>query len=414
MRVDPRERSSDGEAAWIIVLGLWGVFAIIGAVKLGTHPYRHSSFFIYQAGAEAWLAGGSPYDPSPYPPEARTDEPPLFRYSPPFAAAMTPFAALPIRLASVVWVLGSLGALLYACRRLFHAVEGSDGTKGEEAAFLLVALGGAIRPTLSGNAHVLAAACTVFAAAAVIERKYWQAAFALPFAIFAKAAPLVFGGLLAIAKPWATIPRFGLALVATAAIPALVHGPTDAREVYARWFSHLSESNADRWPSFRDLWLVWETSGIPFSVTAYRGLQVALGLFTLVAVVVFLRSTASWPRRVLAITGLAQAYLLLCGPAVEFTQFVVAAPWLGLALIHARRNGRDFPLAVAATTFSLILGNSPVERTLVRALGSDWPKAACTFGALLFAIYVIRNGVRPFPAYVAPPDGSPEARPATT
>lgn len=413
MRDDARGPYSAGRDALTIVLLFWGALGIVGAIKLGSHPYRHSSFFIYQAGAEAWLAGGSPYDPSPYPPEARIDEPPLFRYSPPFAAAMAPFAALPIRLASVLWVLGSLGALLYACRRLFRAVEGPDGTKNEEAVFLVVALGGAIRPTLSGNAHVLAAACTVFAAAAVIERKYWQAAFALPFAIFAKAAPLVFGGLLALAKPWATIPRFCVALLAAAATPILIHGPSDARAVYARWFSHLAESNAERWPSFRDLWLVWETSGIPFSLNGYRALQAGLGLLTLAAVVVFARSSAPWPRRVLAITGLAQAYLLLCGPAVEFTQFVVIAPWLGLALIHARRSGRDIGLAAAAATFALILGNSPVERSLVRALGTDWPKAACTIGALLFAIYVLRNGVRSFPASDAPPGRSPDARPGT-
>lgn len=414
MRADPRRPYSAGRGALAIVLLSWGALGIAGAIKLGSHPYRHSSFFIYQAGAEAWLAGGSPYDPSPYPPEARIDEPPLFRYSPPFAAAMAPFAALPIRLASVIWVLGSVGALLYACRRFFRAVEGPDGTKNEEAVFLLVALGGAIRPTLSGNAHVLAAACTVFAAAAVMERKYWQAAFALPFAIFAKAAPLVFGGLLALAKPWTTILRFCVALLAAAATPIFIHGPGDAREVYARWFSHLAESNAERWPSFRDLWLIWETSGVPFSLNGYRALQAGLGLLTLAAVVVFALSSAPWPRRVLAITGLAQAYLLLCGPAVEFTQFVVLAPWLGLALIHARRDNRDFRLASAAATFALILGNSPVERSLVKTLGTDWPKAACTIGALVFAVYVLRNGVRVLPVRAASPRGSPDSPPATT
>jgi hypothetical protein len=376
-------------AIWFVVL------AAVGAIKLGSHPYRHSSFFIYRAGAEAWLAGGSPYRPTPYPPEARIDEPPLFRYSPPFAAALIPFAATPIRAASVVWIAGSIAAYYFACRSLWRAARPAgiaDGS-GAERIFFLVAAAGAIRPTLSGNAHVLSAAGMVYALAAAIEGRFGRAAWGMPFPVFAKAAPLVFGGFLALARPRSAPPKFLAAGLLSAATPVLVAGPSGAAEVYREWFAHLGESHGDRWPSFRDLWLVWELTGLPFSLSGYRVLQAALGLATLCAVLRRLRAGDADATRLVAVTGLAQVYLMLCGPAVEFTQFVVLAPWLGLAAAEAARRPAAKAATIAAVALCFVLGNSPVEKALVAATGSEWPRAACTLGALVYGVAIVRGRI---------------------
>jgi hypothetical protein len=383
----PPDRSSTEKP--LVAAGFWIALALFGAIKLGTNPITHSSFYIYRLGAEAWLEGGTPYKPKPYPPEAKQAEPPLFRYSPPFAVAVVPFSIGHVGWSAAVWNAASVLLLGYGVAR-FLRVALPDATTLEFLAATLVAVGGAVRPTLSGNAHVASAACMLLATAALAEGRLWRAAAWAPFAVAAKAAPLVFAGLLALFRPLAFGARLAVALGLAAATPILVAGVDGCRAVYASWFEHLGSSHADRWPSFRDLWNIWELAG-GFDLARYRVVQAVLGLATAAAVLVLVRRPGPLAPRVVAGAGLAQAYLLLCGPAVEFTQFVVIAPWLAVAAVSSYKRRKDFGLALTAAVTALALGNSPVEKLFVKALGTPWPEAFSTAGIALYVVWSLRN-----------------------
>jgi hypothetical protein len=107
----------------------------------------------------------------------------------------------------------------------------------------------------------------------------------------------------------------------------------------------------------RDLWLLIDLYGVPISRRLYTVLQILGGLG--VAALCWHRQRQGWPRQALLTStlGLAVAWMMVLGPVVESSTFLLLAPSLAfsvLAAVHERRwNWRTWLLAGSAGLFIL-------------------------------------------------------------
>src|SRR5262245_32576442 len=95
---------------WQAALWCWVIFALAVGVRNYLKPYSHTVYPVFAEGARHWWAGQALY-------ECREGID-LFRYSPSFALAMTPFALLDDRFGSILWSWVSLLIYFLGLRRL--------------------------------------------------------------------------------------------------------------------------------------------------------------------------------------------------------------------------------------------------------------------------------------------------------
>ncbi|MCA1683419.1 MAG: DUF2029 domain-containing protein [Actinobacteria bacterium] len=175
------------------------------------------------AGPRAYLAGGDPYDPATWRVMTRalgTLEPdtPVFIYPPWVTVALIPLAALPLNVASVVWLAGSVAAGLAGLRLLLRAyLPGAVGAHALGPAMLLLSWVGALSLVIGQWGLILVGALS---ATAVWLDAHPRRAGAVATALIAKpqlfilAAPAI--ALHALWPVAGRIPRAGGHFVATA------------------------------------------------------------------------------------------------------------------------------------------------------------------------------------------------------
>ncbi len=355
----------------------WGLVTLATCLKVIGSPQRqHYTFF--RTAALNWWDGVSLY----------IHEGGLFRYPPVFALVVSPFAVLPQGLGNVLFVLASMLVWLLGVIALTHGVLPGRWTTERRAALVLLALPGVMRGVWSSQSHALSAACIFLALAALSHRRHGVMAVLLALAIHVKLAPVVLAGVLVLTRPRLAMPIASACLL-LGAVPFLTAPPGQVVAEYWAWLRHLTESSSERWPSFRDVWNLWELSGLPFYLPAYRAIQVFAGVAVAALCYQAERRGGCERRRLTFCAGLVSCYMLAFGPAVEFNQFVLLSPFLAYWLLERAASSAHRRFLCVIYVMTLVIGWGSVERALIRATGIQFWTGVSTLGVLLFAAWLI-------------------------
>jgi len=364
---------------------LWcALLAVIG-IKTLINPKGHSVYPLFVAGARHWGAGLPLYDVYP----GIIDVFEVFRYSPACAIAFAPLAPLPDRLGGLLWNAINLGALAWGLALAARDVLPGRWPPGRLATLLVLVLVGAIRPAWNGQSNPLVAGLLLMAASAIARRRWWPAAALLAAPVYLKLAPIAVALLLAALWPRRLLGRLAAAMAAGALLPFATQSPAYVLAQYRDWYKVLAHSNSTRWPAFRDAWTLWELTGLPVHVPAYRLIQLSAGLATLAWCLRLSRRVADRRALLTATLAMGSAYLMAFGPSVEFPTYVVLAPMVSWAVLWAfeHRTGRAW--AVLAYAMTMVLGSEVVEQPLrghLPILAGVLP-----LGSLLFAAWLVRH-----------------------
>ena len=333
-----------------LVIAIWvvAIIAVCGRVAL-TRSSRQDLFPVYQNAGQAWLNGEDLYRNSKFD----------YRYSPLFAAAMTPAARLPLKLASISWRLLSvfcfLAALSWTCR------AGIPDKFAAEQAYLIFLL---ILPLSLGNlnngqANLLVLAALLAAVAAVWRGWWMAAAITLTVAATIKIYPLAMALVFVVMFPRQLLWRFVLCLVVAMVLPFALQKIDYVSRQYNDWFHYLrSEDRSSRLLSewYSDLRLLFRVWFVPLSTTTYIVIQLAAAIA--IAVGALVGKLRHWPiPRLIAWTfSLSCCWMTLLGPATESATYVLIAPatvWIGCELLV--RGGGAIESAWVAVIYGLQL-----------------------------------------------------------
>lgn len=311
--------------AWIVVVAFVSVRAFLSPAKRTVYP-------IYSASAQLWWSGAEIYEPH-RPNHVQTG----YRYSPTCAILMTPLALLPDSVGGASWrilsAMAFIGALAWLFRSVFWAADANPF-----AWLTLLCLPLSIQSLSNGQANLLVIAAMMAAVAATKEGRWnWVAVF-LGIAFSFKVYPIVLGMVLLVLYPRPLAGRVGLAIAVSLLAPFLFQHPSYVVDQYGKWLALLSMDNRDASElanRHRDLWLLLELHELPINRTGYMILQMAGG--AAVAAVCWARQRQGWPEPALLTSTLALtvAWLLLLGPVVESSTFILLAPSLAWSMITA-------------------------------------------------------------------------------
>jgi hypothetical protein len=162
-----------------------------------------------------------------------------------------------------------------------------------------------------------------------------------------------------------------------------------AMTMYGQWLERLQVQATRRYPSFRDVRHLFEVVNAQVPVMAYNALQVVAGLGVLVWAWRLQRRGIESVWLVSGVFALTIAYMLLFGPAVEFVQYPILAPWISAAFVAAwPRPGRRLALG-GIFALIMIAGIGAVEDFLGAPLHSQLPEVLITLGTLAFGAWVV-------------------------
>ncbi len=359
-------------------VALWIVFAVVASVKVCVQPTQHTVYPVFARGAQSWWS-----DVSLYLTYADSD---LFRYTPTFAVAMTPFGLLPERVGGILWlwtsVLGLLGAMHLFVR---HVLPGRWPPQ-REALLLALTLVGALRGVWSGQNNALLIAAAMLGMVAVARRRWWAAAFLLCAPVFIKIWPLALVLLVCACWPRQMIGRAVVACAVLAAIPFLTRPPEIVVWQYGQFAAMLNATQIERWAGYRDLWTIWEHFQFPVDRNLYEIVQCDTALVVL-GWCLWQRHRLSCPRRVLtSIFAVWLGWQLVFGPGSERLTYMIIAPMTTWALLASFEDRRHRALAVAAWTLTSLLSMGAFERMLAKT--TPLAPAVLPAGVLVFLLWL--------------------------
>jgi hypothetical protein len=383
-----------------VVLAFWLAVAAAVAVRTALRPHSHTVFPIFAASAEHWWNDQSLYQ----------DYTPLdyFRYPPPFAVLITPFSAVGHLAGGVLWTWLGMAVYFAGLGYFLRDLLPADWSPDRRAAFLAIALFGALRGIWNAQSNALAVGLLLLAAAALVRRRWWTTAFLLAGSVCMKLTPLAPALLLCALWPRRLAWRFAAALALGALVPLLTRPPAIVCDHYADWVTQLVCLSGKRWDGFRDGWTAWLAlrhlaggSEEALSLTApvdsplYRVVQL-LGASAALAWCLWQRRrgfTAAWLVRSTLAAGC--AWLMLFGPAVEHATYVFLAPMLAWAALDGQAWPAGRWLLGAALVLVLLLSWGALTQPL---LGWAPPlSAALPAGTALFSLWLVgyARSVRP-------------------
>lgn len=343
-------------------LALWVILAVAASVKVLVQPHRHALYPIFSTGARHWWTGLPMY--------ASYEGLDLFRYSPTFAVAVTPFALLPDRVGGVLWILASVAAFAAALRVLVREVFPGSWPPWREAAFLTLAMFGSARGIWAGHNNAFLFAAVAFGLAAVARKRWWSAAFLLAIPVFIKVWPIAIAMLLMACWPRQLIGRFLAASLGLAAVPLLTRPPAYVFDAYRQWWEMLVSTGGLRWQGFRDGWTICETLHLPVTREMFFALQLAAAAGVLAWCLWQRRRIASTRHFLTSMLSIWIAWQLLFGLGSERLTYQIIAPLATWALLESLGDKRWRGLAAAAWLMTGPLGVGGVERALLPYLAA--------------------------------------------
>lgn len=355
---------------------LWIALAVAVSVKCVVEPVAHSVYPCFEAAGRGWWTGTDIYDFSALQFH--------YRYSPVFAAAMGPLAALPAWLGGLLWSWLNLAAFSLALRALVRWVLPGRWSPQWEAVYLMLALLGSLRMIWSAQSNPLVFALIAGGFVAVAKQRWWWAAWLLAAAVYIKIWPVAAALLLAACWPRQLTWRLLVTLPALTAVPFLTAPPQWVVRQYEGWYALLLRDSISR-HIYRDAWTVWELIRSPVNPLGYLALQ--LGTAAIVLGLVLWRRRQGGTSGLLGmVLALWTAWQMLFGPGMERNAFGLFAPlsaW-GLTVALQQRRGRVW--MVPAFALATLASFGALERAFSDAL--PVVLVAHPLGAMLFAVWM--------------------------
>jgi hypothetical protein len=309
----------------------------------------HSVYGVFVGAARHWLAGADLYE---FPPP---EDP--YRYSPIVAVLFVPFAQLPDAVGGIAWRWLNAGVLLAGLWWWCRAVLPRQLSGRERAGLLLLVL-----PLVVGNFNngqsnalvlgLLLAAIAGLAYAGKQRGDVWRghlAVICVTLACLFKVYPLAVGLLLIVVRPRPFGGRLLVGLLVGLLLPFLFQRPEYVAEQYLGWVRNLQSD--DRTMLMRELWyrdlrLLFATSGISLSQSAYLFIQVLTG--AAMAGVCLVGRWHHWPQRRLLtlLTALGCCWMTVFGCAAESSTYILLAPTAAWCVLAAWLERTSWALRV--------------------------------------------------------------------
>lgn len=356
---------------------LWGLYYLVFVGRAFVTPEHLGVYPIFAAAVRHWWA-----DLPMYVPRDGLD---LFRYSPTFAVALSPFGLLPNPVGVALWNLLSLAVLLYGLRVLVHRVSPWRWSAREEGIFLILTWIGTLRGVWSAQSNALLLGLVILGVAALLDRRWWAAGFLLAGPVFIKIWPIALVILVCVRWARPLIPRFLAASLVLAALPFLTRPWGQVLAQYQGFWEVLTRTASLRWHGFRDLWTIWEQIAPvdPAVYSALRALSAALVFGWCLWQASRLPSDRHLATAILAIWA---TWQLLLGPGTERLTYGLIAPFSSAAILLSFRAVRLRATSVAGWGLAAVLGAGAVERALLPSLSAA--PAIQPFGVVVFAIWL--------------------------
>ena len=354
-------------------LCLWIALFVAVGIKNLVYPDIHNVYPCFQDSARpGWQAGISTIR---QPPSA------AYRYGPVFAFAMTPLAALPTALGSLLWIWLNFSLFFATLWKLVRRGLPGDWTPRHQAIFLSLVLLGTMRTIWSGQTNLLIFSLVALATLAIQDQRWWWTALLLAIAVQIKVWPLVPALLLIAYWPKKLALRFPAAMLAVAAVPFLARPWGWVWRQYVGWYDLLVGPAQIR-HTYRDAWTLWEVVHSPVDAKAYLLLQLLSGAAVLGLCLWQVRRGLSIQRRLLFVLVSWSVWQMTFGPATERTTFGLIATLSSWGMVTAFQQRRGRLLMTAAFVLMTAANFGGIERALMD--NAPIVLAAHPVGALLF------------------------------
>jgi hypothetical protein len=263
-------------------------------------------------------------------------------------------------------------------------------TPEREGLFLCLVLLGIMRSIWSGQSNLLVFGLVALGATAIVDKRWWLAAWMLAIPVHIKVWPLAAAMLLAACWPRRLALRVGLCLLGVGAVPFLTRPLAWVCRQYAGWFAMLLGPAQVR-HEYRDAWTIWEVFQghvpvhhhmAPNHLWFYLGLQLATAALVLGLCLWQARRSPSVTRLLLFVLTVWACWQMVFGPATERNTFGLIAPLSSWALLTSLEEKRG--RMVMGLAFTLMLAANP--RAIEAALEDAIPlvRAAHPIGVILF------------------------------
>ena len=326
------------------------------AARSVLQPHRGSVYPIWKLAGHDWRTGHDLYDETVGGDATRFG----YRYSPLVAGLFTVCDLMPDGVGNVGWRFLNLVSFVTALAWWVNKGLPFALSPARRGLVFLLAAPLAMGSLNNGQVNLLLIALMLAAVTASALERWNVAALCLAASIMFKIYPVALAGLLILAFPRQLGLRVLLALALLAALPFLMQDPEYVLRQYQLWYDRVSHGDDYRrtWDlvaGYRDLWLLIRAWELPVNLHQYTRLQLAGGgacaALTLLAM---LRPRKSRETLFVVLT-LATTWMLLLGPAPESCTYVLAAPTLGVWLLHTA-NGRNRPAHyLAACGYGLLI-----------------------------------------------------------
>jgi hypothetical protein len=348
------------------------------------HFWRHTVYGVYATAARHWWAGQDLY--------AYRDEP--YRYSPLFAVAMTPFAALPDCWGCPLWKVANAALFAAGLAAWARRVLPGEPTRQRTGVLFLLALPVALPSLYIGQANLAMLGALLLGLAGAAAGRWNRSAGWLAAATLIKGYPVAAALLLAALCPRRFAPRFAAALALGLALPFLSGRPAVVAGQYASWLHHLRASTVIMRERLRSLDHLFALAGHPLAPRTFAVLGVAAGLAVFAVCLVQAQRLPGRRERLTWLFQLFAPWVLLFGPATESSTYAVAAPAVAWALIDAYHRRTSWVVRLVLPVCLVLMG--PVCTDLV---GTTLRNFAAThgaepIGALLFVAYLAAEALR--------------------
>ncbi len=393
---------------------LWIILTVAVCVKTIVQPTRRTVYPVFALGSQHWWQDVPLH--ATY--KGRTDVD-LYRYSPTFAIAFTPFALLPDWLGGLFWNLLCIGIFFFSLRRLVEVLLPGAWPPYREGIFLCLALVGSVRGIWAGLSNGLLFAMVIFAAISIMRNRNKTAAWLLAGAVYIKVWPIAAALLLIACWPRRLFGHFVVAIVALALVPYLTRPFGVVNMQYAQWYTSVVEVQQDRWPGVRDFWTVLEylhlsgwhplyyiimfstavvacgwvlyqkrrNVGVCFFGTGYLG----TGFFGTGDKSVPCHDTSNDNQAMRNLLTLVVAtwisWQLLFGPGSERLTYQIISPIATWALVASWGERRGRWMTLPAWLCVGILGTGAVERALLPVWSGA--NSILPLGAIIFVVWLV-------------------------
>ena len=389
------------KVAWVV----WTVVLVAVILRPLLLSHRGTSFDTYQLAGSRWLHGENIYSQWMG-----------FVYSPVVAAFFAPFAWIPAPLANILWrvlntalLLGGLAAVLK-----IHLFAGITEKNFGILYLLLVPL--AVGNIDISQANPLVEGLLLLAIAAVYTERWNSAAICVAFATYFKIYPIAVGLLICVIAPRRFSWRMLIALILLLLVPFVFQHWSYVSSQYQAWINTRTSDDRRQWPVEKlplDLWFlihwVWH---LPIPPRVYSLIQ--LGTAGALALFCAVQAWRGWAKNrvLIGLFCLVSIWMTLCGPATESYTYLILAPAIILALVHAFETRQPRLLRTLVSAAYILQLLAATRASFLPHFKSFWALSILPFSALLFMAYALLwlfdNPLWPEARQLRPSRGEPQ------